>query len=100
MFIIQNEFLGEVEAQNLCKFCYMYFTNTDFGILLEAIEFYPNATSELEPDTHNYRASNTYISIKGKGTGSSEGIPRYYNIRKSGYVYQHECTDYESKTVL
>ena len=100
MFIIQNEFLGEDEAQNLCKFCYMYFNKAEFGILLEGIEFYPNATSELEPKTENYRASNTYISIKSKGTGSREGIQRYYNIRKSGYIYSYECTDYASKEVL
>ena len=106
MVLKLDDFIGE-STDNLCKFCYWYIPASDHGYLMEGLEFYPNATSDLttsyayDADVQTvYKPSNTYVVLRYTSTGSKDGRQMFLDVRKDGYAYYYECDNGISKMTI
>ena len=78
---------GEETANSLDKSVYLYTGSEDYGMLIEGIEFYVNATMDND---HHHR-NDVYVTMRGRHTGTYLDREIFVDLRKDAIYYEYVC---------
>jgi len=78
---------GEETANSLDKSVYLYTGTEDYGMLIEGIEFYVNATMDND---HHHR-NDVYVTMRGRHTGTYLDREIFVDLRKDAIYYEYVC---------
>merc|ERR1712160_82208 len=76
----------------LDKSVYLYTGVEDYGMLIDGLDFYPNATMNYD---HHYR-TDVYVSMRGRHTGTYLDREIFVDLRKDAVYYEYVCEKYEN----
>ena len=73
---------------SLDKSVYLYTGGDDYGMLVDGLEFYPQATLAYSTTHHN---ADVYVSVRGKHTGTYLDREIFVDLRKDAVYYEYVC---------
>jgi len=72
---------------SLNKSVYLYTGLDDYGMLIDGLEFYPNATLQHS----NHHRADVYVSMRGRHTGTYMDREMFIDFRRDATWYEYVC---------